>query len=112
MEHKLSEHKLFPLIIDVNRTFFKKKNIKKLKCSRNGSPCVQNGLLLHQNDQFFATKLVVTSVSVKTPIFEKLFFPYVIVFFVPKNFVFVYLFGPLLEACCGQVGTCWGHLGD
>ena len=25
MEHKLSEHKLLPLIIDVNRTFFKKK---------------------------------------------------------------------------------------
>ena len=31
MEHKLSEHKLFFLIIDANRTFLRKKHKTKMK---------------------------------------------------------------------------------
>ena len=73
MEHKLLEHKLFFFVIGVKHTF-SPKNMKKRKCSRNGPPCVQNGLLPYQNAYFFAPELMVTSVLVKNHVFEKLSF--------------------------------------
>ena len=63
MEHNLSEHKLFSLTIDVNRTFKKK----------NGPRASKSGLLLCPNAKFFATKLVVASVAGKSPIFEQFY---------------------------------------
>ena len=49
-----------------------------------------------ETNMFFVTKLVVTSVPVKTPIFESSFSPYAVIFVGPKKFVFVFLFGPLI----------------
>ena len=76
---------------------FSPKNINKWKCPRNGSPCVQNGLLPYQNAYFFAYKLMVTSVSVKNHIFGKFFVLYFFTFSAPKKFVFVLLFGPFFQ---------------
>ena len=83
----------FFILLGVKHTF-SPKNIKKLKCSRNGPPCVQNGLLPYQNAYFFATKLMVTSVSVKKAIFDKFCFLYFFTFLALKSVCVCSFVGP------------------